>query len=178
MSDPESPSPQSSGRSVPGQGVVVTMITFGILATAFLWTYWTVRMTPFMPLQEALEQQFPDSAPRVEGGTIKDSGETVLQVVLRTDFDPRDQAQESQEQVEKRLTETRKLATELADLPSYEILALHLYYPLEEQAISQQTYFRDVQTWNELDAAKIKGQMPESARLTAEPDSESATSDE
>jgi len=150
------------------------MITFGILATAFLWTYWTVRMTPFMPLQEALEQQFPDSAPRVEGGTIKDSGETVLQVVLRTDFDPRDKTPESYEKVELRLTGTRKLATELADLPSYEILALHLYFPLEEQAISQQTYFRDVQTWTELDGAKIKGQLPDPTRLKAEPEAAAA----
>jgi len=140
------------------------MFALGITATAFLWFYWSARMIPFMPLQEALEQRFPDSAPRAEGGTMKDSGETVLQVVLRTDFDPLADTPEATAGVESRLNSTRELATELADLQNYEILAVHLYFPLKEQGISQQTYFRDVATWKELDGTKLKGQGPDPRR--------------
>ena len=110
-----------------------------------------------MPLQEALEREFPNSAPRAEGGHLKDSGRSVLQVVLRSDFDPRSKSEETRQQIEGRLNLTRSLANELADLPSYEVLALHLYYPLKERGISQKTFFRDVATWEELDAATMMG---------------------
>ena len=34
------------------------MFSMGILATGFLWVYWTIQLTPFMPLQEVLESEF------------------------------------------------------------------------------------------------------------------------
>jgi hypothetical protein len=155
--DVVTPTFETPARAFSGRLAVVAMFALGITATAFLWNYWTVRMTPFMPLQKALEQRFPDSAPRAEGGTIKDSDTTVLQVVMRTKFDPLSDTPEAVAAVESRLNGTRELASRLADLASYEILALHLYFPLKEERISQQTFFRDVVTWEELDGDKVKG---------------------
>lgn len=140
------------------------MFLLGILATAFLWTYWTIRMTPFMPLQEALEAEFPDSSPRVEGGVLKKTGQSALKVVLRTDFDPRAETEESQAQIDRRMERTRELADELLDLQSWEIVALHLYHPLKEKGISQRTFFRDVETWTELDTDTLIGWEPDPAR--------------
>lgn len=154
----------SETRSVSGRGVVAAMFLLGILATAFLWTYWTIRMTPFMPLQEALEAEFPDSSPRVEDGVLKKSGQSALKVVLRTDFDPRAETEASESQIRQRLERTRDLADELLELQSWEILALHLYHPLKERGISQRTFFRDIQTWDELDTQELIGWEPDPAR--------------
>ncbi len=140
-----------------GRTVVLAMIVFGILATAILWTYWTIHMTPFMPLQEALEKEFPDSRPHVMGGSVKKNGDSVLRVVLQADFDPRADTASNTSKVLSRLERVRVLATELANLSSYRVLAMHLYFPLKEQGISQRTYFRDVATWEELDAATLIG---------------------
>ncbi len=165
MNDEVTPGiPQSPNRTFSGQQAVFAMFALGVTATAFLWINWTVRMTPFMPLQTALEQRFPDSAPRAEGGTIRDSDKTVLQVVMRTDFDPLATTTREVAAVESRLNVARELATDLADLDSYEILALHLYFPMKEDRISQETFFRAVATWEELDGARIKGLAPDPAR--------------
>ena len=151
-------------RTVSGRRMVAAMFSLGILATAFLWTYWTVRMTPFMPLQEALEQEFPSSSPRVEGGTIKKTKESLLTVVLRTDFDPTVDTAASRSGVSDRLERTRVLATQLANLTNYEVLALHLYLMRKEQGISQKTFFRQVAGWTELDAVELIGWEPDPAR--------------
>ncbi|MFN5076862.1 MAG: hypothetical protein ACK5MO_14810, partial [Planctomyces sp.] len=51
----------TSKKPVSGRTVVVLMFVMGILATAFLYTYWTLHLTPFMPLQEAIVREFPGS---------------------------------------------------------------------------------------------------------------------
>lgn len=155
-------SEHQTGRSISGRRLVVSMFAMGILATAIIWIYWTVRMTPFMPLQEALIQEFPDSRPYAEGGSLKKSGRSVLKVVLKTDFDPT--SEESNAQVAARLERTRELAEQLAELSTYEVMALHLYYPQKERGISQQTFFRDVATWAELDAVEVVGWEPDPRR--------------
>lgn len=155
-------SEQLSGRSISGRRLVVAMFAMGILATATIWTYWTVRMTPFMPLQEALIEEFPDSRPYAEGGSLKKSGRSVLKVVLKTDFDPT--SEQAADQVTARLDRTRELAEKLAELSTYEVMALHLYYPQKERGISQQTFFRDVVTWAELDAVELVGWEPDPQR--------------
>jgi hypothetical protein len=156
----------TGSRTIAGRLVVTAMFSLGIVATAFLWIYWTVRITPYMPLQEALEREFPDSSPRAEGGTIRKTGETVLKVVLRTDFDPRADTAASTASIAERLERTQALAAELADLPKFDVLALHLYQPRKEQGISQKTFFRRVETWAELDATKLIGWEPDPARET------------
>jgi len=165
-------SPSVFGR-LSGRGVVVAMFSMGIMATGFLWVYWTIQLTPFMPLQEVLESEFPKSRPQVKGGTIKKSGDTVLKVVLQTDFDPRSDSRAAGAKIKARLERTRELANELADLSSYSILALHLYFPMKEQGISQKTFFRDVATWAELDEEKVIAWEPDPTR-EHQPDEASA----
>ena len=150
-----SESVKTDSGTISGRIVVIAMFSLGILATAILWTYWTVRMTPYMPLQEALEREFRDCLPRVEGGTLKKTGDSVLKVVLRSSFDPRAESEASKSAILDRLERTRLLATELADLPNYRILALTLYFPTKERGISQKTFFRQVSTWKELDASTL-----------------------
>jgi hypothetical protein len=170
-----SESPQSVFGRISGRGVVVAMFSMGILATGFLWAYWTVQMTPFMPLQEVLESEFPKSRPQVKGGTIKKSGDTVLKVVLQTDFNPRSDSEAVQAKIKARLDRTRELASELADLPSYSILAMHLYFPMKEQGISQKTFFRDVATCAELDEENVIGWESDPARVKQSEDASSSS---
>ncbi|MCH2201443.1 MAG: hypothetical protein MK102_05715 [Fuerstiella sp.] len=146
-------------RTISGRSLVVTMFTFGVLATAVLWIYWTVRMTPFMPLQQALEREFPKSKPYASGGTLRKSDESVLLVVLRTDFDPRRDSKDTRTKIKSRLDRLRSLANALGDLVNYDVLALHLYQPQEEHMISQKTFFRQVDTWEERDSAELVGRM-------------------
>ena len=78
-------------------------------------------------------------------------------MVLRTDFDPQADSPASRSGIPDRLDRIRLLATELADLPNYEVLALTLYFPQKEQRISQKTFFRQVGTWTKLDATELIG---------------------
>ena len=150
-------STNTDSRTISGRALVTGMFSLGILATAFLWIHWTLRMTPFLPLQQALEQEFPNSSPRAEGGTLKKTGDSVLKVVLRTDFDPQTNSPASHAKILERLDRIRFLATNLADLSKYEVLALTLYFPQKEKRISQKTFFRRVSTWTELQAAELIG---------------------
>jgi hypothetical protein len=49
------------GRRVSGRLIVASMFLLGICATSFLYTYWTLHLMPFMPLQESLVREFPGS---------------------------------------------------------------------------------------------------------------------
>ena len=147
MADPSN----HSVRQPSGRRLVIGMLLLGVAATAFLWTWWTVTMTPWMPLQEALEKRFPDSAPHVMGGRVKKTGQTVLRIVLKTDFDPRSTDAGTAAKIEQRIAETRRLAEQLTDLSSWDILAVHLYHLKKERGISQKTFFRNAATGEAID---------------------------
>ena len=163
MNSPVSPNSSINPRSknkysvVSGRRVVLAMFALGILATTFLWIYWTIRMMPFMPLQEALVTEFRDSRPRAEGGHAKGTGQPVLQVSMRCDFDPTSDASENQERLAIWLETTRDIAGTKLDLSTYEILAVHLYFERKERGILQKTFFKDLRSWEDLDADKITG---------------------
>lgn len=114
-------------------------------------------MTPFMPLQQALEREFPKSKPYASGGTLRKSDESVLLVVLKTDFDPRSNSQATLSKIESRLKRLRSLSSTLGVLVNYQVLALHLYRLQEEHAISQKTFFRQIDTWEKRDSAQLAG---------------------
>ena len=154
---PNLPSPAHS-RVISGRRVVVAMCTLGILATAFLWTYWTVRMMPFMPLQEALVTEFTKaSRPRAEGGHAKGTGQSVLLISMRSTFDPTASSGDGQQQVADWLATTRDIAATKLNLSEYEVLAVHLYHDVKERGILQKTFFKDVDTWKDLDGVVITG---------------------
>ena len=77
-------------RGISGKVIVGSMFFMGICATTFLYTFWTLHLMPFMPLQEAIVKEFPGSAPRVDGGRKKLHKGTpnVLRIVLKSEVDP------------------------------------------------------------------------------------------
>ncbi|MFN6151495.1 MAG: hypothetical protein ACK5BP_16175, partial [Planctomyces sp.] len=89
----------TSKKPVSGRTVVVLMFVMGILATAFLYTYWTLHLTPFMPLQEAIVREFPGSAPRVNGGRKKIHKQTpmILRIAIKSETDPTSEAPADQQ---------------------------------------------------------------------------------
>lgn len=139
-----------SARAISGQRVVVAMFVFGSLATATLWAYWHYHMMPFMPLQDALVEQFgKDSAPRVEGGQRKMHRHStrMLRVVLRVPFNPESESPEIARELERYLTTVRDTAADILDLTQYDTLELHLFEEQQEQTWPQITLRRNLQTW-------------------------------
>ncbi|MEQ9408627.1 MAG: hypothetical protein RIK87_12905 [Fuerstiella sp.] len=133
-------------KGVPGRLIVVAMFSLGIIATGILWTYWQLHLMPFMPLQKSLAAEFDESSPRVDGGRRKSHKGTpmILRVVMRVPFDPIADDPETQQKVQERLTRTRELAEEHADLDSYELLEVHLYKESKEQELQQKTFLQDL----------------------------------
>ena len=146
---------KNSDRVVSGRKVVAAMFALGIVATAFLWTYWKLRLMPFMPMQEALAAAFPNSSPRVDNVQAKGSKAEVLRVVMRSEFDPTEDSDITGEKIDAVMVRTRDIARDHVVLSEYEILALHLYLPVKEQQLFQKTFFRDLDTWRELDVSDV-----------------------
>lgn len=140
-----------SARSVSGRRVVMAMFAFGILATATLWVYWQWHLMPFMPLQRVLAEQFDDSRPHVTGGRRRLHEQTpfTLHVSMRVPFDPT--LPTSAAEVEQRLVKTRDLAAKHLPESEYQILAVHLYFPKKEDRIEQDTFRKNIRTWEDVD---------------------------
>ena len=60
-------------KTISGSRLVIAMFGMAIVATGLLWFYWDLHLMPYMPLQEALAEEFEDSSPRVEGGAAEDA---------------------------------------------------------------------------------------------------------
>ncbi|MCA9050952.1 MAG: hypothetical protein KDA89_19580 [Planctomycetaceae bacterium] len=135
-------------RTVSGTRIVLSLFAFGILATSGLWIYWHLHLTPFMPLQEALANEFENCSPRVDGGRRKSHRETpnILRVVMRVPFDPTPDSPETHSVIQSRLQKTRELAAQHTDLDSYDTLELHLYFEDKEQTLRQKTVTADLHT--------------------------------
>ena len=136
-----------------GKWVVVGMFALGILASSGLWTYWQLHLIPFMPLQEAIVQEFPGSAPRVDGGQWKMHKGTVsrLRTVMKVNFNPLAQDPDTLSTVDHYLTRYRKLASEHVDTEKYEVLELQLYQLVKEQEVRQLVLRRRRETWEPVD---------------------------
>lgn len=144
MSD--APDPQEnvnpSPRTLSGKAVILTMFGFATVITATLWFYWRLHVGPFLPLQQKLAAEFPDSRPRVEGGQRKMHKGTpkILRITMKVEFNP---------------TTDRKAAESFADrvysfvqqefsLEEYEVLELHFYWPDPEKTIKAVTIERKI----------------------------------
>lgn len=126
--------------------LVVIMFTLGIIATGILWTYWHLHLMPFMPLQEALAEEFEHSSPRVDGGRRKIHKGTpmTLRVVMRVPFDPTAVDAESQDQIEHRIERTLELAEQHSELQQYEMLEVHLYQESPEDELRQKEFLKEL----------------------------------
>lgn len=130
-------------REVSGRVIVISLMLFGIAATSILWFYWSMHVLPFMPLQLALEEQFENSSPRVEGGQQKMHKRTplILRVVMRVEFDPEADSEKSEE----RFQAVAAVVRQHADLLNYEFLEVHFYHPDPENELRQLTINRSVE---------------------------------
>ena len=153
-------SSKSPSRVVRGEIVVIIMFALGISATGLIWFYWNMHVEPFMPVQLALAEEFPNSSPRVEGGQRKMHKGTprLLRITMRTSYDPTDEGQETVDRVE---GDIRRIATiaDGFDLPDWDAVEVHFFSPDPEKAIRQKSFTRTRET------------------LLTIPDSESATSE-
>lgn len=133
--------PPPQVREIQGKWIVIAMFSFAVLATGTLWTYWKLHMMPFMPLQEVLIEQFPNSSPRVEGGQSKMHKDTpmLLRVVMRVEFDP-ELEKEAAETFVDRVSDAIKPHVE----PNkWEELHVHLYQQEPEKELRQKTFERN-----------------------------------
>ena len=124
-----------SSRSIrSGSWLVVGMFVFGLLLIAGLYVYWTLHVGPFRSLTSRLEQRYPGSAPRVEGGKLRMDlpGESVLRIVMHPPFDP---AEESKSQDFAR--DVARFA--LAEQPTgrFDVVEVHLFDERETGELTQ-----------------------------------------
>jgi hypothetical protein len=136
----DAPPPLRPAARVSGRVVVVAMFTFGITATAALWTYWTLHTGPFRPLQDALAQEFPGSLPRVDGGQrrLKKGMPKILRVVLRVEFDPITETAKGQQVLDRVEVVSRRHI----DLGEYDVLDVYLYEGVPEQSLRENEFER------------------------------------
>lgn len=172
MNDSVSPAaPQPRNRA--GRWLVLSMFVMGLTATGLLRLYWNMHLEPFMPLQKAIETEFPGTAPRVDGGRRRLNRDTpmILRVVIKVPFDPTatektpivvippagvmpstDPPQLVDAQAEKlRYSEKiRDLAAESVKSPSFDVLEVHFYHLVREQQVLQTSLRWDLKTWSQL----------------------------
>jgi len=115
-------------KTISGRWVVIGLLSFGILATGTLWVYSKMELAPFLPLRKALDEEFPKSNPRVEGGRPKRQP-ALLRVVMHVDFPP----DETDERVKKILERVVALAKEHVPLADYENFELHIVHYVPEK---------------------------------------------
>lgn len=129
-------------KLISGRTVVVLMFVLGILATAFLYTYWTLHLTPFMPLQEAIVREFPGSAPRVNGGRKKIHKNTpmILRVAIKSEVDPTSEKPAEQQAMLHLRQRVEAMTRELQPLPGIEQLEVHVYKLLKEDQIRKRAW--------------------------------------
>lgn len=120
-------------RMMSGRLAVALMFVFGVAATGTLWTYWYYHTAPFIPLQVAIADEFPRSAPRVDGGQrrIHSGTPTHLWVIMRVEFHPRHDSG----QAEKTVARVQQLVHQTLDISEYEQLTVRLFQGEEEQML-------------------------------------------
>ena len=139
-----------------GRMIVALMFLLGILATSFLYGYWTLHLMPFMPLQEAIVAEFPGSAPRVDGGRKKMHKDTplILRIAMKSEIDPLSEVPADLQEMEKIRTRVAALAESLKPLPGMQLLELHVYRLVEEDNIRKRSWRLSTQpgsAWAEID---------------------------
>jgi hypothetical protein len=153
------PDPQTNfphERTISGRWLVVGMFVMGITLTSLLYAYSKLHLGPFRPLQDAIVNEFPGSAPRVDGGKKKPSKNTptILRILVKTEIDPLSKTDESEQQLIFMRKRIGELALEKAPLPDLSILEIHIYKLLKEDEIHKRSFRMDLKAstdWNEID---------------------------
>lgn len=129
-------------REFAGRHVVAVVFVFAIAVVGVLYGYWRLHVGPFVPLQRAILAEFPESAPRVEGGQRKMHKGTprVLRIVLKVGFDPRSETVRGDRIVEV----LEDLARRHVDWDSYDLFEVHLFEQIPEKSYVSRTIERDL----------------------------------
>ena len=133
-------------RFLTGRKVVAAMFLMGFGATGLLYTYWTLHLMPFMPLQEAIVAEFPGSAPRVDGGQRKSHKQTptILRIVMKSKVDPTSTDADSLEAMRALRARITELVESKVDFPGMDFIELHVYKLLQEKEIREKSYRLDL----------------------------------
>ncbi len=119
-----------------GVWVVLGLIVFGCLFTGGLWIYTVLHTGPFQELRNAIDSEFPDSSPQVEGGQrkIHKGSPKILRITLRVQDDPR----RDDRQVSTMVNRLVSLSEQHHGLGGYDILDIYLvWYRPEHKAVSR-----------------------------------------
>jgi len=140
ITESDAPPPLPPAARISGRVVVVAMFTFGITATAALWTYWTLHTGPFRPLQDALAKEFPGSLPRVDGGQrrLRKGMPKILRVVLRVEFDPVTETAKGRQVLDR----VEQVSRRYVDLNQYDVLDVYLYEGVPEKVLRENEFER------------------------------------
>lgn len=154
MSDSQTTFPKE--RTISGRLLVVGMFVMGITLTSLLYAYSKLHLGPFRSLQDAIVNEFPGSAPRVDGGKKKPSKNTptILRILVKTEVDPLSRTEESELQLRFMRKRIGELALEKVPLPDLAILEIHIYKLLKEDDIHKRSYRMDLKAgkdWIEID---------------------------
>ncbi|MEM9701164.1 MAG: hypothetical protein AAF907_01820, partial [Planctomycetota bacterium] len=155
VTEPETAGTEPTGQSAPrvgtlrGSALVVGMVCLGCLSTGGLFWFWNTRTANFLPLSEALAEALPGSSPRVEGGRRRrpDPDVSLLQVMLKTEFDPGPGDAERGE--EPRTAESAAVLNTVASTVAasdyagkYDVLEVHLRHDGPDGEIASATFVR------------------------------------
>lgn len=152
------------------------MFFMGICATTFLYTYWTLHLMPFMPLQEAIVQEFPGSAPRVDGGRKKLHKGTpnVLRIVLKSDVNPTSEKPEDLEFLKNLRERIAVLSKEKVPLPDLDEIELHVYKLVKEEEILECSWKRPWADGGDWELVEPPVASPVTSTIPAGPPEETA----
>ncbi len=131
---------QTDGKTVSGRLVVIVIVLFAIVLTGTIRVYMDKHNAPFRPVQHAIAEAFPGSAPRVEGGQRKIHKHTpgILRIVMKVDFDPN----KDDDRVEQIVDRVQQLSAEHLEMSKYRQLDVHLFWPEPEQEIRKRMVSR------------------------------------
>ena len=113
-------------KTISGRWVVIGLLTFGVLTTGSLWLYSKMALTPFLPLRKALDEEFPKSHARVEGGRPKGKP-PLLRIVMQVEFTPTED-DERLEQIFERVVALARMHVSLSEFEDFELHLVH-YVP-------------------------------------------------
>jgi hypothetical protein len=125
---------ESPGTS--GKWVVLGLLVFGCLFIGVLSFYTVLHTGPFQELRNAIDSEFLDSSPQVEGGQrkIHKGSPKILRITLQVHDDPRDDDQRVGEMVDRLVS----LAETHHGLGGYDILDVYLvWFRPEHKAVSR-----------------------------------------
>ena len=146
--------PVEAGDETPGTSgtwVVLGLMVFGCLFIGVLWFYTVLHTGPFQELRNAIDSEFADSTPQVEGGQrkIHKGSPKILRITLRVHDDPRHDDQRVGEMVDQLVS----LAEQHHGLGGYDVLDVYLvWFRPEHKAVSRHEE-RDVQLL--IDAGRV-----------------------